>query len=154
MTMEAPTGKVIVMIIAYILLVLIPSSEACSASKKEGKFLEFVENNQKDWCFMYPRVNLTKSVKVRFYSRKRWKSNSFLLKFFLDIPMKYVKAYSMNFHSYASKRYTITNIRNIPSYLKPFGGSTHILSFYKYFALAQTEKLRLFMGITSVLETL
>ena len=45
--MEAPTGKVIVMIIAYILLVLIPSSEACSASKKEGKFLGFAQNNQK-----------------------------------------------------------------------------------------------------------
>ena len=45
--MEAPTVKVIVMIIAYISLVLIPSSEACSASRKEGKFSEFAENNQK-----------------------------------------------------------------------------------------------------------
>ena len=35
--MEALTIKAIVMIIAYISLVLIPSSEACSASRKEGK---------------------------------------------------------------------------------------------------------------------
>ena len=71
--MEAPTVKVIVMIIAYISLVLIPSSEACSASRKEGKFLEFPENNQKNWLYggMSPSVNLTKSEKVPFYSRKR-----------------------------------------------------------------------------------
>ena len=67
--MEAPTVKVIVMIIAYISLVLIPSSEAFSASRKEGKFSEFAQNNQKG--VMSPSVNLTKSEKVSFYSRKQ-----------------------------------------------------------------------------------
>ena len=71
--MEAPTVKVIVMIIAYISLVLIPSSEACSASRKEGKYLEFAQNNQKIGRKggMSQTVNLTKSEKVPFYSRKR-----------------------------------------------------------------------------------
>ena len=67
--MEAPTGKVIFMIIAFISLILIPHSEACSALRNDGKFSEFAQNNQKG--VMSPGVNLTKSEKVPFYSRKQ-----------------------------------------------------------------------------------
>ena len=70
--MEAPTGKVIFMITAIISLVLIPHSEACSASRNDGKFSEFAQNNQKDWWavgVISPRINSIKSVP--FYNRKR-----------------------------------------------------------------------------------
>ena len=70
--MEAPTGKVIFMITAIISLVLIPHSEACSASRNDGKFSELTQNNKKDWWavgVISPRINSIKSVP--FYSRKR-----------------------------------------------------------------------------------
>ena len=70
-TMEAPSGKVIAIIIACIFLVLLPHSEACSASKNDGKFSEFAQNNQKSWWavgVISPRINSIKQVP--FYSRK------------------------------------------------------------------------------------